>query len=130
MDKLILTVLMQPEGAPEDAEPVELTVTTILADQKRAEREMRQRGAGTSEDSPIFFGSALAWAALAREGRISCKLDEFDTRVFNLKQLEGAGEVDPTQPPPSTDSASPSPSPTPAPVSTTGTPPSTPATTG
>lgn len=121
MKKRILTVLMQPEGvAPDEVvEAVEWTVTTILADQIRAEHELRMRKAGV-EEAPVMFGAALAWAALAREGWTSLGLDEFAKVVFDIKRLDDAGDVDPTQPAALTDSASGSPSHTPAPDTTSG----------
>ena len=123
MQKRILTVLMHPEGAPADAAPVEHTVTTILADQVRAERELRMRKASV-EDFPLMFGGALAWAALGREGKTSLQLEEFTSAVYDIKRLDedDAGDVDPTRPAASTDSASASPSPTPAPDLTGGLP--------
>ena len=107
MKKRILTVLMHPEDAPADAAPVELTVTTILADQILAERQMRMRKAGI-EDYPILFGSALAWAALAREGRTSLDLEAFANVVFDItrEQLDkDDAAVDPPRPAASSDSA-------------------------
>lgn len=132
MKKNILTVLMQPEGAPDDAEPVELAVTAMLGDQMRAELEVSRRHKLAVEDAGINFVAAMAWAALAREGRITCKLDEFALRVYEIERLDDAAadDVDPTRPAASPDSASLSPSPTPEPVSITGVPSSTPETTG
>lgn len=121
MQKNIYTVTMRPEDAPEDVHPVEVTVQALLCDQVRAERELRQRGTGV-QDSPVMFVSAVAWAALAREGRIATKFDEFTTHAIDVSKQKDAGEVDPTQPAASNDSASPSPLPSPAPAPTGGSP--------
>ena len=124
MQKRILTVLIEQHGdAEHPAGAVEHTVTTILADQVRAEHELRMRRAGV-EDAPIMFGAALAWAALAREGKTQLALDEFNAAVYDIERVapEDAGVVDPTQPAASLDSASNWPSPTPAPDPTGGSP--------
>lgn len=102
MKKRILTVLMSdPDGVE-----IEETVTTRLCDQVRAERELRQRRAGV-EDSPVLFGTALAWAALAREGKTELGLDEFTMTAYDVKRVDEDGtpldqddegpDLDPTQ---------------------------------
>lgn len=121
MEKNVYTVTMRPDDAAPTAAPVELKVQALLCDQVRAERELRQRGTGV-QDAPVMFVSAIAWAALAREGRIATKFDEFTTHAIDVTRAKDAGDVDPTQPAASSDSASPSPSPTPAPDPTGGSP--------
>lgn len=130
MKKNTVHVLMAPDDDP-TGEPVEIAVTAMLGDQMRAELEIKRRHQVTPEDAGINFVAAMTWAALAREGRITCKLDEFVLRVYDLDREEDdtAGDVDPTQSAASSDSASPSPSPSPAPASTGGSSESTPATT-
>lgn len=135
MKKNTLTVLMHPESAALDdldgVEPVEETVTAMLCDQMRAELEVKKRHQVSVEDAGINFVSIMAWCALARQGRISCKLEEFAQRVYEIEREDpdDAADVDPTQPAASSDSAWSSPSPTPALESITGVPASTPATT-
>lgn len=101
MKKNVLTAHMHSETVPDGYEE---TVTVLLCDQIRAERELRQRGL-TAESAGITFVAAMAWAALAREGRIDVKFDEFTTRAYDITRVEDAGDVDPTQSAASTDSA-------------------------
>lgn len=121
MQKNVYTVTMAP--ADDGGAPEELTVQALLCDQVRAERELRQRGTGV-QDAPVMFVSVIAWAALAREGRIDVKFEEFSQRAIDVSRLaeQEAGDVDPTQTAASNGSASPSPSPTPAPAPTGGSP--------
>jgi hypothetical protein len=107
MQKNVYTVTMADQDEP-------LIVQTLLCDQVRAERELRQRGTGV-QDAPVMFVSAIAWAALAREGRIGVKFDEFINQTIDVSKDEGAGDVDPTRPTVSNDSVSALPSPSPAP---------------
>lgn len=114
MKKNVMVVLMQPDDPA--AEPVEEIVTVLLADQMRGELELKRRSNVTAQEAGVNFVAAMSWAALAREGRIKCKFEEFGLRVYEIVRQDEteAGEVDPTQPAASTGSASPSPSPTPA----------------
>lgn len=110
MKKRILNVLMSDQ----DGNEVEETVTTLLCDQVRAEQQLRMRGSGVG-DSPVMFGTALAWAALAREGKTQLNLDEFTTVAYDVKRVDEQGnpmnendedaDVDPTQQGPLNDSA-------------------------
>ncbi len=85
----------------------ELTVQALLCDQVRAEQQLRQRNANV-ESAPVTFVSAIAWAALAREGRTDLKFDEFTKAAIDVSRDEEKGDgedLDPTQASPSTGSA-------------------------
>lgn len=129
MKKNVMVVLMQPDDP--EAEPVEEVVTVLLADQMRGELELKRRSNVTAQEAGVNFVAAMSWAALAREGRITCKFEQFGLRVYEIVRQDEAeaGDVDPTQLAASTGSASLSPSPTPAPAPNGGTSEQPPATT-
>lgn len=79
-------------------------VTTILADQVEAERQLRKRGTGLDK-SPLEFQSARVWHALVREAGYTKGLDEFYTDCADYQKTAAAEPVDPTQPAESPDSA-------------------------
>jgi hypothetical protein len=128
MKRTVLTAYMPSDTDP--AGEVEETVTVLLGDQMRAELELGKRGQSPTTHG-ISFVAAMAWAALAREGRTTLAFPEFAAQCFDVARQsdEDAPDVDPTRPAVSTDSVSSSPSSSPAPVPTGGEPASPPATT-
>lgn len=101
MKKLTLTVLLDQDGTD-----VELEVSTMLADQMRAELEVKKRGLELQQ-SPVHFLSAMAWCALARTGQITDKFEDFAGRCYQVSKNEEDPDVDPSQPTASTGSVSP-----------------------
>lgn len=98
MKRNVYAVILDEAGTP-----TEYQVVAMLGDQMRAEVELKKRRQDPTEHG-VAFVSAIAWAALAREGKITDPLDAFAARCYDVSRVDpadleaGVDELDPTRP--------------------------------
>lgn len=73
-----------------------LTVTTVLVDQMRAEREARRLGGISGKTDPVTLTALWCWAACVRLGHTDAKFPDWSERVVGIGDPDES-DVDPTQ---------------------------------